>query len=210
MNRIFALVLASVLMASGSVQAADEIAFVDLQEVFKQFYKTQMAQDQIRQQHDDIKMEREEMETEVEALKVEIEELRTDARDEALSEEVRANKRDVLEEKLVALQQKEQEMLDFEKLRMEQLESQNQRMTKKLFDEIHEAVINYAKMQGYAAVVDRSSQSRIGTDTILYANAKFDITANVLEVLNEGRVKGSDEEEAESDIEVPNETDGDS
>ncbi len=197
----FLTMLAALFLAVGSVQAADEIVFIDLQEVFKQYYKTQLAQDQIRQQADDIKMERDEMETEVESLKAEIEELRTDARDEALSEEMRANKRDLLEEKLVALQKKEQEMADFEKLRMEQLESQNQRMTKKLFDEIHDAVISYAKMQGYAAVVDRSSQSRIGTDTVLFASVKFDITANVLEVLNEGRMKEPEAEEAEMNVE---------
>jgi len=195
MNRFFAWITAALFMVGASVQAADEIAFVDVQEIFKQFYKTQMAQDQIRQQADDIKLEREEMEAEVEKFKTEVEELRTAIRDETLSGEIRANKRSLLEEKLVALNKKEQEMIDFEKLRMEQLESQNQRMTKKLFDEIHEAVINYAKMQDYAAVIDRSSQSRVGTENVLYASAKFDITANVLEVLNKGRL----EEEPEAD-----------
>ena len=116
------LLLAAVL--AGGARAADEIAFVDLQEVFKQFYKTQLAQDQIRQQADDIKREREEIEAEVKVMKEAIEVLRTDSRDEALSAEVRANKRDQLEEKLVELQKKEQEMTDFEKLRMQQMEQQ--------------------------------------------------------------------------------------
>ncbi len=195
MKRLFSSLFVAAFLAAGSVHAANEIVFVDLQEVFKRFYKTQLAQDQIRQQADDIKMERDDMEAEVEALKKEIETLRTDSRDEALSEEIRANKRDVLEEKLVDLQKKEQEMTDFEKLRMEQIEQQNQRMTKKLFDEIHDAVVTYAKAQGYAAVVDRSSQSRIGTDVILYTSAQFEITAQVLEKLNEGRTTGPVAEE---------------
>lgn len=193
--------LVSLFLLAGNAGATDEIVFVDVQEVFKQFYKTQMAQDQIRQQADDIKMERDEMESEVETLKLDVEELRIDARDPTLSEEVRANKRDLLEEKLVALQKKEQEMAEFEKLRMEQLEAQNQRMTKKLFDEIHEAVVNYAKAEGYAAVIDRSGQSRIGTDNVLFASSKFDITAKVLEVLNEGRLKAPESEEVEASVE---------
>jgi len=188
MKRFFPILMAAAL-AAGTVRAADEIVFIDLQEVFKQFYKTQLAQDQIRQQIDDIKMERDEIEKEVSVLKKEIEDLRTDSRDETLSEEIRANKRDLLEEKLVALQKKETEMADFEKLRMQQIDQQNQRMTKKLFDEIHEAVINHAKSKSYAAVVDRSAQSRIGTDLVLYTSPKVDITANVLAVLNEGREK---------------------
>ena len=203
MKKLFVMVFVSAILAVGSAGAADEIVFIDLQEVFKRFYKTQLAQDQIRQQADDIKMERDEMEAEVETLKKEIETLRADSRDETLSEEIRANKRDVLEEKLVDLQKKEREMSDFEKLRMEQIEQQNTRMTKKLFDEIHEAVVNYAKAQGCAAVVDRSAQSRIGTDVILYTSPQFDITADILEKLNQGRVTGPDEEtpKPETDVE---------
>lgn len=187
MKSLFPSLLAAAVLFAGSARAADEIAFIDLQEVFKRFYKTQLAQDQIRQQADDIKMERDTMEAEIETFKQEIEGLRTDARDETLSDDIRANKRDLLEEKLVNLQKKEQEMADFEKLRMEQIEAQNQRMTKKIFDEIHEAVISHAKIKGYAAVIDRSAQSRIGTDAVLFASAKFDITADVLAILNEGR-----------------------
>jgi Skp family chaperone for outer membrane proteins len=182
------LMMAALLAVSGA-NAADEIAFVDLQEVFKRFYKTELAQDQIRQQADDIKMEREEIEAEVKVMKEEIEVLRADSRDSTLSGDVRQNKRDQLEEKLVDLQKKEKDMADFEQLRMQQMEQQNTRMTKKLFDEIHEAIIGLAKSEGYDAVVDRSAQSRIGTDTVLYSVPRLDITAEVLSVLNEGREK---------------------
>ncbi len=201
MKSFFALISMAILLMAGSVQASDEIVFIDLQEVFKQFYKTQLAQDRIRQQADDIKMERDAMESEVEAIKAEIEVLRADSRDETFSEEVRANKRDLLEEKLVALQKKEQEMADFEKLRREQIEAQNQRLTRKLFDEIHDVVVNYSKMKGYAAVIDRSAQSRMGSDTVLFASAKFDISAEVIEVLNQGRVTGDADEEAAVNVE---------
>ena len=187
MKRLFAALSLSLLLPLTAAHAADEIAFVDLQEVFKQFYKTQLAQDQIRQQADDIKMEREEIEAEVAVMKEEVEVLRTDSRDLTLSEEVRENKRNQLEEKLVELQKKESDMAEFEKLRMEQMEQQNNRMTKKLFDEIHQSIIQYAKAQGFSAVLDRSGQSRIGTDVVLYTSPKVDITADVLAVLNEGR-----------------------
>lgn len=201
MKSCFAWVLLAVFLMAGGVKAADEIVFVDLQEVFKQFYKTQLAQDQMRQQHNDIKLELDEMEAEVEVLKTEIEELRTDSRNETLSEEIRANKRDLLEEKLVDLQKKEQEMIDFEKLRLEQLDAQNKRMTTKLFDEIHETVVNFSKMKGYAAVVDRSAQSRVGTDVVLFASAKFDITADLLAVLNEGHITAPEVDEADASAE---------
>jgi len=196
MKRFFPLLLIGAFLAAGTVRAQDRIAFVNVQEVFKSFYKTQLAQDQIRQQADDIKLERDELEAEVTAIKGEIEILRTDSRDETLSPELRANKRDLLEEKLVELQTKEQEMADFEKLRMQQLEQQNARMTRKLFDEIHDAVILYAKAQGYASVIDNSAQSRTGTEVVLFTKAEVDITADVLAVLNEDR-EGFDIDEAD-------------
>lgn len=196
MNRLFSAFFLSLFLLLGSARAADEIAFVDLQEVFKQFYKTQLAQDQMRQQADDIKLERDEIEDEVKVLKEEIDVLRADSRDQTLPEDVRRNKRDQLEETLVELQRKEQDMADFEKLRMEQMEQQNTRMTKKLFDEIHEVVIRHAKAQGYSAVIDRSAQSRIGTEMVLYTSPKVDITADVLVVLNEGREPTKIEQES--------------
>jgi outer membrane protein len=200
MKKTLVALLLSTFTMLGTVQADDEFAFVDLQEVFKQFYKTQLAQDQIRQQADDIKIEREEIEDEVTVMKEEIEVFRADSRDDTLSEEVRDNKRDQLEEKLVDLQKKEQDMIDFEKLRMQQMEQQNTRMTKKLFDEIHEVIIQHAKAKGYTAVIDRSAQSRIGTDVILYTSPKVDVTADVLAVLNEGR-ETTVAEEAEFNVE---------
>ena len=187
MKKVFpALIFAASLLA-GSAHAAGDIVFVDLQEVFKRFYKTQLAQDQIRQQATDIKLERATMEDEVQELKEEVEVFRADSRDETLSEEVREAKRNQLEEKLVELQKKESDVNDFEKLRTQQLEQQNKRMSLRLFDEIHEVIVKFSKEKGFAAVVDRSAQSRAGMQVILYASVQMDITADVLAVLNEGR-----------------------
>jgi Skp family chaperone for outer membrane proteins len=86
----------------------------------------------------------------------------------------------------VELQKNEQEMSEYEKLRIEQLEQQNTRMTKKLFDEIHETIILYSKEKGFAGVIDRSAQSRAGMQVLLFADPKKDITVEVLTLLNEG------------------------
>ena len=186
MKKCFPVLLITACLAAGSALAAQEIMFVDLQEIFQRFYKTQLAQDQIKQQASDIKLEREEMESEIKDMKDEVEVLRTDSRDDTLSEESREGKRNQLEEKLVELFKKEQEMQEFEKIRMQQLEQQNTRMSRKLFDEIQEAINEYAKEKAYTSVIDRSAQSRAGMHMVLFASPKADITADVLAVLNEG------------------------
>jgi Skp family chaperone for outer membrane proteins len=186
MTKHFLVFLLAALFLTAGAFAAGDVVFIDAQEVFKQFYKTQLAQDQIRQQADDIKLERAAMEVDLNILKEEVEVLRTDARDATLSLEIRQSKRDKLEEKLVELQTNEQEMLEYEQLRVKQLEQQNTRMTRKLFDEIHEAVILFAKEKGYDGVIDRSAQGRNGLELVLYTNPKEDITEQMITILNEG------------------------
>ncbi|MEN7972614.1 MAG: OmpH family outer membrane protein [Verrucomicrobiota bacterium] len=186
MKKYFPSLLLCAVLFAGGAYAAEGIVFVDVQEVFKQFYKTKLAQDQIRQQAEDIKIEREAMESDMKELQEEVEALRVDSRDKTLSEELRESKRDQLEEKLVELQKTELEAIEFEKLRNQQIEQQNKRMTRKLFDEIHEAIIVYSKEKGFAGVIDRSAQGRSGMQTILYANPQRDITVNIVVALNEG------------------------
>lgn len=196
MKKFLPLLLVAAGLVAGSALAGDNVVFVDLQEIFKRFYKTRLAQDQVKQQAGDIKMERETMEAEVKEMRDEVEILRADSRDQTLSEEVRENKRNQLEEKLVDLQKRDQEIIDYGKLRSQQLEQQNTRMSRKLFDEIHEVVNDYAKEKGYTGVIDRSAQSRAGTQVILYVDPQDDITADLLVVLNEGHEQELSEDPA--------------
>lgn len=194
MKKLFPTLIAAACFLALGAQAANDIVFVDVQELFKGFYKTQLAQDQIQQQQTDIKLERETLDAEITVIKEEVETLRTDARDENLSEDAREGKRDLLEEKLVELQKRDQEGIDYAKLRQQQLEQQNTRMSRKLFDEIHEAISDYASEMGYAAVIDRSAQSRAGTQVVLFVNQEQDVTGELLAILNEGREETKSEE----------------
>ncbi len=186
MKKFLPILTVAACLFAGGAHAADNIAFIDIQEVFKRFYKTLLAEDQIRQQSADIKMEQESMAAELKEMKEEVEVLRTDARDETLSEEVRENKLNLLEEKLIEMQEQDQDIIEYVKLRQQQLQQQHTRMSRKLFDEIHVAVNDFAEGKGFKAVIDSSAQSRIGTQVVLYVDAKTDITAEVLQVLNEG------------------------
>lgn len=176
----------AVLLVSHVGWSESQIAFVDLQDIFTRFYKTQLAQDQIRQQADEMVLEQDIMKNNIEEIRAEIEQLRADSRDAMLSAEVRSNKRVVLEDKLIEMQQVEQEMNEYEKLRKQQIEEQNTRMTKKLFDEIQDHIVTYARTEGFDAVFDQSAQSRIGINVIAYVDPSADITDQILKELNEG------------------------
>ena len=87
---------------------------------------------------------------------------------------------------LIEMQGLEQEMNEYEKLRKQQIDEQNTRMTKKLFDEIQDQIVMYSKEEGFDAVIDRTAQSRIGINVIAYVDSSADITELVLKNLNEG------------------------
>ena len=178
--------IVAVVLVSHVSWSESQIAFVDMQDLFTRFYKTQLAQDQIRQQADEMKLEQDIMKNNIEEIRTEIEQLRADSRDAILSAEVRSNKRVLLEEKLIEMQGLEQEMNEYEKLRKQQIDEQNTRMTKKLFDEIQDQIVMYSKEEGFDAVIDRTAQSRIGINVIAYVDSSADITELVLKNLNEG------------------------
>ncbi|MAW39925.1 MAG: hypothetical protein CMF27_03250 [Kiritimatiellaceae bacterium] len=178
--------IVAVVLVSHVGWSESQIAFVDMQDLFTRFYKTQLAQDQIRQQADEMKLEQDIMKNNIEEIRTEIEQLRADSRDAILSAEVRSNKRVLLEEKLIEMQGLEQEMNEYEKLRKQQIDEQNTRMTKKLFDEIQDQIVMYSKEEGFDAVIDRTAQSRIGINVIAYVDSSADITELVLKNLNEG------------------------
>ena len=191
--------IVAVVLISHAGWSESQIAFVDMQDLFKRFYKTQLAQDQIRQQADEMKLEQDIMKDNIEEIRSNIEQLRADSRDAMLSVEVRSNKRVLMEEQLIEMQRLEQEMNEYEKLRTRQIEEQNTRMTKKLFDEIQDQIITYSKAKSYDAVIDRSAQSRIGINVIAYVSPIADITEVILQNLNEGydEMNYSSEEEVE-------------
>lgn len=180
------ILILAVMLISHIGWSESQIAFVDMQELFTRFYKTQLAQDQIRQQADEMKLEQDIMKDNIEEIRSNIEQLRTDSRDTMLSAEVRSNKRVLMEEQLIQMQRLEQEMNEYEKLRTQQIDEQNTRMTKKLFDEIQDQIITYSKANGFDAVIDRAAQSRIGINVIAYVSPIADITEVVLQNLNEG------------------------
>ena len=180
------LLILTILLIHNFVWSDMQIAFVDMQKLFTSFYKTQLAQDQVRQQSDQMKLEQDIMQDNIEEIRQEIEDLRIDSRDNMLSAEVRSNKRVLLEEKLIELQSLEKEMNEYEVLRRKQIDEQNTRMTKKLFDEIQENIVNYSRENGFSAVVDHSAQSRIGIPIIAYVDPRVDITQGVLDLLNKG------------------------
>lgn len=185
MKKILLIGTALFLMA-GVAAAAERIVFIDLERVFNEFYKTQLAKSKIEVQQKDIDVERQFMVDEMTAISDEVDVLKKEARDITLSQEIRDGKRILYEERLLELRDKQKEIGEFTERRKQQVQMQVARMSQTIMDEIHFSVIEYAKQEGLQAVIDNSTR-RAAVGVFIYTHPDVDITESVLALLNSKR-----------------------
>ncbi len=174
-----------VLLSAGVCRAVEErVVFVNLDRIFNEFYKTKLADTQLKQQADEFSEEHGKLMADYQRLQDAFKAAKESTQNTALNEEALNKKRDEAEEKLVQLQEYESKIRRFDESRRKQLDDQSRRMRKRIVDEIKVAVTDYARLQGYIAVVDSSGQSLNGVESILYVDGRADITDSVLGALN--------------------------
>lgn len=185
--------LVVLLAAVQGAYAAQDIVTVDMDKLFNKYFKTGLADAQLKEQADEFNEERRKMIEEYDAQQADFQKLREEAQNTALSEEVRNKKRDEAEDLLLNVREQEQKIRRMEQQRRKQLEDQQQRMRKRIVDEINETISNYAREQNYLAVFDASGQSLNGVSVILYSSGKLDITDEILKLLNKGAEKAAEQ-----------------
>jgi outer membrane protein len=167
--------------------AEEKLVFINLDRVFNEYYKTKLADAQLKEQAEEFKEERKKLIDDLQKLQETFSDAREQAQNTALNEEVRIRKRDQAEEKLVEIREQESKIRRFDDSRQKQLDEQSRRMRKRIVDEIREVISTYARSQGYTSVVDSSGESMNLVPIFLYTDAKADITDAVVELLNKSR-----------------------
>lgn len=192
MRNIAGILIMNLLFAAGLSQAQNQdIRFVDMDRLFNQFYKTELAQAQLQEQAAQATQERDELVSEYEALQEGFEAAREEAQNQALSEEVRNTKRNEAEEKLLELREFENRIRKFDESRKSDLDAQSKRMRVRIVEEIREEMDDFARNLGLAAIIDVSGQTLNGIPVILYYDPGLDITVRVLELINQGKTPSS-------------------
>ena len=186
---LFLMLALCLLPAAGSFAAEQTIVFVDMNKLFDGFYKTKVADGKLKERADEFNDERKGIVDDAKKLEDEFNALREDAQNTALSSEVREQKRNQAEDKLIEIREYESKLRRFDESRKKQLDDQSRRMRKDIVEEIRTAIQTYARSQGVSAVLDSSGQSLNGVEQVLYTDGKVDITEGVLDLLNKGEEK---------------------
>ena len=183
---LFAAVL---FLSSTAVFAADRIAVIDLEKVFRNYYKSRIAEETINQRGDAIRNYLAQLDAQLTALRQEANKLAMNASNLALTEADRIKAKNAAVEARKKDKAKETEIeLFVSENRREIKELENKKRTEIMAD-IQRAVSRRATAEGYNFVIDRSGKTLNGQPAVIFYPAKNDITDAVLRELNRTAVK---------------------
>lgn len=187
MRRTIGLWMACAVLAGGAAAAELKIAVVDGNRLLKGYYKTELADQHMKQQLDDFQAERDKVLAEHKRMRAEFESLRAETDNKALTEEAREKKKERAEDKLTQVIEYENSIREKAASRKKQLEGEGRQIQGELAKAIRAAVRVQAEKGGYTLVLDQSGVSANGLESVLYAEPKMEITDEVLKSLNADR-----------------------
>lgn len=180
--------------------ASGETVFVDLDRIYRNYYKTKLAYTQLNAQAEGIKKDGAALLETFETLKATYEQLRAESLDDALSEEIRSNKRNEAEETLIDLQEKGREIRETEQRANKQLQKQKSGMDKRILEQIQDAIKTEAQTKGYLCVTNVKNVGATALQAVMtvpYYDADAEITDQILARLNKGH-SDTDDKAAEA------------
>ncbi len=200
-RRITALVLALGLCGAAAAQDGKlKIATVDMQELFKEYHRTNEAQKQINVERARIQKENNERLATIRELDTDLQNMRKQLDDPSISD---SKKQTVYQE----WQMKQNEGIALDRERREFLQRRNQALNEKMvqrmkgiLEEIRKLVEEQAKAEDYDYVFDKSGLSTSQVPFLLYTKDATDITGVLLKDLNkDAPADASGAEEAASE-----------
>ena len=161
-----------------------KIATVDMQELFKQYYRTNEAQSQINVEKSRVQKDNNERLTRIRELETNLGNLKKQIDDPAINE---AKKQAFYKD----WQMQQQEGIALDRERREFLQRRNQALNENMVQrmkgilvEINKLVEEEAKISDYDYVFDKSGLSTSQVPILLYSKDATDITASILKDLN--------------------------
>jgi len=158
---VFGLV-AGMLFLTGSVQAADKFATIDLGKVFSEYSKTKQYDKVLLDKQNSYETDRDKMVSDIKAFQSKI---------EVLSDKEKEGKKGEMETKIKSLQ-------EFDRKKQTDLRKEQDERMKEILKDIEDTVKLYAESQGLTYVIN----DRV----LVYKDKTLDITDKILETLNKG------------------------
>ena len=164
--------------------AQNKIATVDLDKLFKDYYKAKLATAAIQEHQDDLQKDYSNMADDLKKRSDQYEQTLESADDPAVSDDERARRKQAAADQLKQLQDARASIDQFQRQARVTLADQFQRMHDNIMADIKKAVADKAKAAGDTLVIDSGAQTVASSPVIVYSTTDNDLTDDVLKQLN--------------------------
>lgn len=188
LRKIFLYLLFAAAFAVSNCAAA-KIAVADLEKIFREYYKSRIAEDAIKQQAAAYRKYVERLSVELNQLKQEVQTARGNALNIALSPAEKQKAERLVDEKLKAARAKEAEIKLFVQERSRDMRRMETVKRAEILKEIRAEIRKRAVAEGYDFVLDSSGRTMNDQPTVLYYPERNNITDSVIRTLNRTRTQ---------------------
>ncbi|WP_176012899.1 OmpH family outer membrane protein [Victivallis sp. Marseille-Q1083] len=180
------LFLLGLVLAVGLSAAEQKIAVIDMEKVFRGFYKTKIAETYLQQQQDVYIGYLNRLKESYTKIENEYVLLRDASQNLALSPTERESKRLEAQKKYQDMQAKRAEIEQYAMSSQKQFSELERKKNDEIVTEIKTEVTKRAAVSGYTFVLDCSGKNSNAVTAVVYFDPATDITDAVLEALNRG------------------------
>lgn len=187
---IVSIALAGLFLASSlSMQAADapavKLVTVDVVKVMASYWKKQDSENKIQEAAKAAQDYLQKEGTALDEIKKTLDDAVEQGRSPALTEDAKKRAMADAERIYAQLQEKGQQAEQFKENKERELAQRRANDNAMFFSEIREAVLSISKNHQATVVIDTSGRSNIGISTVIYADPAYDITADVIALVNQ-------------------------
>ncbi len=191
MNRTLKSVIAFIAFGATALglcaQPALKIVTVDIGKVFDSHYKTEEQMAKLKDAQTKAQEELERMVKEANQLVEQYKETMDQSKNSLLTPEARSKAEGDSQKMMEDIQRRNADLQNFRANTQQSLQQRFNNFRSLLLDEISKKVTEIAKGKGATLVVDKSGPSLAGVPAVIYADTAYDITDEVMAVINKDR-----------------------
>jgi outer membrane protein len=177
--------------AIASAQPAPKLLVVDMAKLYDSHYKTEEQNSKLRNDEQKAQEEIEKMNKDGNVLVDEYKTLSDQSNNPALTADAKSKSQAEAQKKLEEIQRKKNEISTFAQNTQRSLQQRLQTFRSLMLEEISKIATDVAKKKGATLLLDKAGPTLIGVSNVIYADAAYEITDEVMKEINKDRPAAS-------------------
>lgn len=173
--------------ATLQAQPAIKLVTVDMAKIYETHFKTEEANSKFNEAAQKAQEQLDELAKQVQGLADQYKDLVEQSKNTVLKPEVRSNSEAEAQKKLEAIQRLQGDAQNFRVNTQRSLQQRMKTHHDLVLEEITKVVKDISRAKGATLVVDKSGLTASGISAVIYADASYDITDDVVKEVNKDR-----------------------